>query len=65
MLDDANVIIESMESQFEHLKDSTVLFELPIPEKSLLLKCRREVKLLKVHNNLFLVVFKTLDLTEI
>lgn len=51
MLDDANVIIENMESQFEHLKDSAVLFELAIPEKNNLQKCRREARLLKVQTS--------------
>lgn len=61
MLDDANVIIENMESQFEHLRDSAVLFELAIPEKNHLQKCRREVQLLKVLTVFSLVVPETLQ----
>lgn len=48
MLDKTNLDICEMEESYEGLKHSTLLFDLTNPSNISLMKCRREIKLLKV-----------------
>lgn len=49
MLDKTHLDLCEMEDTGEGLKISTQLFDLPAPDCSSLVKCRKEIKLLKVH----------------